>query len=197
MGSKCSPSGVTTSGAPCPARDVRTVIQASLGNGILGAEIRDYGSRAWKNLSVDNGQLFAVRAGYFTDRTHPEIRARATVLRPDARTDIHGWRMVKRGCTITFPIPDGPRPAPETEASRRARVVKRLNLPLRVVKRPHRSSMNRYVARLRLPISVQAPYEGYAAEVRGPSGHGCKVTGWTNTRDEYLTSYLQVAGRDV
>ena len=196
IGGACSPEGLMPIEPECKTARMRTLMSASMGRGILSAEIKDHGSTRWRTLPVtSDGMLLAVRDGVFTDITLPAIRVRATVCGPDARTDIRGWRMVRQGCAITFEIPNGPRPARETAASRRARRSDRLRVPIRVIERPGRSSLTRYSARLRLPITVRTFEEGYAAEVRGPSGRDCKSRGWTNTGNQYISSYLQVAGK--
>jgi hypothetical protein len=177
-----------------PACAPRTLIAASLGRGILSAAERVNGR--WKLLPrTDDGTLLVVRSGVFTDATIPSIQIRATVCGPNARTDLRGWKIVKVGCTLTYEIPNGPRPAPESPASRRARHASRLDGRVRIIEKQGVAAVRRFVARFVVPITVHSLAEGYAPRLRGPGGPQCRTMREADIGDAYLTSYLQVAGR--
>lgn len=194
LGAQCDPAAT----AACDLkRDFRTLIALSLGRGILGASISDQPHGPWRPLKqADEGVFLAVRPGLFTDATVPSIRVTATTCGPDARSDlITSQAATPSGrCRATLYIPGGPRPARETNASRRARRAHGLNAPIRVVQRPGASSMNRVAARVRLPITVTRASEGYAYRLRGPAGRACTTPRTDDTTRDAISSYTMVAG---
>lgn len=184
---------VSPGGRPC-LREQRTILSASLGRGILGAEARV--DRRWRPLPEHpEGLYLAVYRGIFNDATMPSLRIRATLCGPDARTDIRGWGMERAGCRLTFELPNGPRPARESAASRRARRAAALDLPTRVLERRGVVSFRRFRARLRLPITVRTIFEGYAYRLLGPAGRGCRARRRSDTSADFISSYLMIAGR--
>lgn len=193
LGSQCSPAIDS-----CDLRDAfRTIIGISLGRGILNASISDPPNGRWKPLQqAEEGVFLAVRPGLFTDATTPSIRVQATTCGPDARPDLFAQAGAQQGgrCRVTIYIPSGPRPAAETRASRRARRASSLDAPIRIVQRPGRSSNSRIAARVRLPITVTMPTEGYAYRLHGPAGRDCATPRTDDTTIDAISSYLMVAG---
>lgn len=185
-----APAGV----AICDPSKQRTLFGISLGRGILSAETRD--GDGWRALPTSaDGTYLVVYRGTFNDATLPSIRIRATLCGRDARTDIRGWAMTREGCTLTFEIPNGPRPAAETRASRRARNATQLDRPVRIIERTGVASIRRFTARLKVPITIRDVNEGYATRIRGPAGRNCRSTRHVDTSGDFISSYLMIAGK--
>lgn len=109
--------------ARCVPRRVRTVLTAVLGEGILSASL-EAGGRTTPLVVGPGGTVLAVLGGSFTDLTLPSLLIRATLCGPRERRDLSRTFGARRhGCTLTYRLPAGPRPAQESEASRVARRV--------------------------------------------------------------------------
>lgn len=191
--SGCDPSAPPAQRAGCTAPvGRRTVFTASLGRGIVRARTTVDGRQ--RQVSVSDGLLIAVFDGSFTDATLPAIRITATICGPDARSDLVGARTV-RGCQAEFEIPDDPRPAQESAASRRARRAAVVRAPLSVRETRGVASVQRFTARLIVPITTRSTAEGYTYRLRGPAGANCARARTWRAPTPYFTSYLQIAGR--
>lgn len=190
----CSPTPIPPSfpGRQCDPDEQRTIVVGGLGRGILGASLSPR-QRGRSVATTPDGLFLAVMRGTFTEATEPILRVRATVCGPDARTDISGVSTRRKGCEVTFAIPDT-RPAVENRASRRNRRAAALDAPVRIVERRGTSSIGRFSARITLPITVRASTEGYAYRLTGPAGRGCKATRTADATRDPISSFLMVHG---
>jgi hypothetical protein len=96
---------------------------------------------------------------------------------------------------VAYDIPDWPRPASQSAESKKARKAKRLNAPVRVRQRGHSAAIDRFVARVVLPITVEDSTEGYAYRLRGPGGPSCRKARAADTSHDPISSYLMIAGK--
>jgi hypothetical protein len=181
---------------PCSLANMRTLIAVSLGRGITSAEVLR-GGRAQGLKDGGEGTFLDVERGLFTDATMPTIRVHATICGPDARTDLAAKYSSHRigRCSVAYDIPDGPRPASESVASKRARRAKRLDASVSVRKRAHSVAIDRFVARVIVPITVEDSTEGYAYRLKGPGGPNCRRTRVADASHDPISSYLMIAGK--
>lgn len=194
LGPPCSlgPLGPGLPGRECNMDDQRTIVVAGLGRGILGASLVP--SKPARAVSTSrDGIVLAVMRGAFTEATEPTLRVRATLCGPDARTDIGGSH--RRSCEVTFDIPDV-RPAAESVASKRnRRATTVVDAPVRIVERTGTSSIGRFSARLKVPITVRSSAEGYAYRLTGPTGRTCSRVRTADATSDPISSFLMVQGR--
>jgi len=170
----------------------------SFGKGILGAWMRDRGDADQLAVSSKAGTFLAVLPGRFDDATFPTVSVQATVCGPDARRDLlHTWRATRRGCLLTFDVPTGPRPQPESAASKRARRLPALDRPVRVIEDRRAAPHLRFSARAIVPITVRSSAEGYAYRLAGPTGARCERRRVVDTSRSYQSSYLIAEGKPL
>ncbi|MBB4661384.1 hypothetical protein [Conexibacter arvalis] len=174
---------------------MRTIRSGILGRGIVGLAVRT-GQNRWRTVPLgEDGAYILAQRGLFTARSIPPLRVTATLCGPNARHDLLGlYQAARRGCTVTYELPNGPRPARESPASRRARRAARLDVPVRVERDPRAAASVAYRIAFRIPITIATALEFYTWRITGPSAPACKRT---RSAASTYQSYLWTAGRTV
>lgn len=166
-----APSACLANASACPPATQRTVFDGLFGSDLTRVVFADADGGHARRLAIGpRGDYLAVIRGGVTDATTPRVTLTfdsGCTRAGRARLGMLGAR--RHGCTVVVPDLFGPRPVPESAASKRARQNPSAPVHVSAEAQPNVHARVFFLARFRAPITA-ASGEGYAFRVRGP-GH--------------------------